>query len=139
MRRYVVIRGNAQGNKRCLYHARGVVPVEQYRYVKGSYQSYGTNTLVNAVVYDDCVMLALTSNLTTPYIFLLEISDNQPVVEGIEELTSLGISLEVYNENGVLVCDNGVPYVEPAQSAPTTPSGPGEITSEPIDGPGEML
>lgn len=139
MKRYIVIKGNGQGNKRALYHARGVLPIEQYRYVKGSYVSTGTNSIYDPIVYDDSALLSLNSNLTTPYIFVVEISENQPKGESIEELTALGLTLEVYNENGVLVCDNGVPYVEPAQSTPTTPSGPGEMTTEPIDGPGEML
>lgn len=138
MKRYIVIRGSGQGNKRVLYIARGVVPIEQYRYVKGQYVSTGTNSVFDPVIYDDSAMLSLTSNLTTPYIFVVDISENQPLGEHIEELTNLKLTLEVYNENGVLVCDNGVPYV-PGANTPTIPSGPGEMTSEPIDGPGEML
>lgn len=138
MKRYVVFKGDAQGNKRALYHARGVVPIEQYRYVKGSYVSTGTNSVFDAIIYDDSAMLALTSNLTTPYIFVVDIRENQPKGESIEELTALGLKLEVYNENGVLVCDNGDPSVSGERTPPVT-SGPGEMTNEPIDGPGEML
>lgn len=137
MFRRVVLTGDAQGAKRALYHVRGARPIDQYRVVSGNYVSTGTNSVYNIVVFDDSVLMSVTSNLTTPYIFDLDVSENQPIAESIEEQSALGIALAVYNENGVLVCDNGI---SPTASASTPSiSGPGEMTSEPIDGPGEMI
>ena len=71
------------------------------------------------------------------YEAVVSVSENQPIEETIEELTSFGLSLSVYNVNGVLVCDNGIS----PDKATSTPSivAPGEMTSEPIDGTGETI
>ena len=136
MFRRVVITGNAQGAKRVLYRVRGARPVDQYRVVNSNFVSTGTNTMYNAVVFDDSVLLSVTSNLVTPYIFDLDVSENQPIAESIEEQSALGISAAVYNENGVLVCSNGVTSSGTA-SAPDI-IAPGEMTSVPGEEPGEM-
>ena len=52
------------------------------------------------------------------------------------ELSQHGLSLSVYNENGALVCDNGISPGE-VTSNPSTVA-PGEMTSVPGEAPGEM-
>lgn len=136
MFRRVVITGDAQGSKRALYRVRGARPIDQYRVVNGNYVSTGTNSLYNVIVFDDSVLLAVTSNLVTPYIFDLEVSENQPTAESIEEQSTLGLSLAVYNENGVLVCTNGIS--PSASTSHPSISAPGEMTSAPSEEPGEM-
>ena len=136
MFRRVVISGGGEGSKRAKYRVRGARPLAQYRAIDGVYTTVGANSMYNAIVFDDAVLLSITSALTSPYVFDLEVSENQPRLESIEVQAGVGIALEVYNENGVLVCDNGV---KPSGSVSTPSiSAPGEMTSVPGEEPGEM-
>lgn len=94
------------------------------------------NVTVTSVFADGIRLLVKTSvNIDSAYEFILDVSDNQPAGESVEEITNTGISIAVYNEHGVLVCRN-VPKT-PA-SDPTQTVGPGEMTSVPGEEPGEM-
>lgn len=138
MRRYVVFKGGSGSSKRITYYARGITPLAQYRYESGMASNIGANSMMAPIVFDDSVMLPINSALTSPFVLECEVSENQPKGERVAEYSGTGVSIAVYNENGVLVCDNGVTYVEPEQSTPATPNAPGEMTSVPGEEPGEM-
>ena len=136
MFRRVVISGGGDGSKRAKYLVRGARPLSQYRLIDGNYAIVGSNSMYNVIVYNDAVLLSITSSLTSPYVFDLDVSENQPAAESIEVQAGTGLVLAVYNENGVLVCSNGV-ISSGTASAPGI-IAPGEMTSVPGEEPGEM-
>ena len=122
-----------------LYHVNGAVVLSQGRVSSRAYDV--TFTSVNeysAAIFADYVRLRCDAWLSdyATYEFILDVSENQPAEESVEEITNTGVAVAVYNENGVLVCRN-VPKTT-ANGAPAQTVVPGEMTSEPIDGTGEM-
>lgn len=95
------------------------------------------------LVFNDGIMLQVPVSVTRTrnYCFLLDVSDNQPTGESVMEKTGKGVIIEVYNENGVMVCNNGLslPTTQPGEMTSEPVDGTGEMTSEPIDGTGEMI
>ena len=122
-----------------LYHVRGARLLSQGRVSTGAYDA----NFVNAneacpSVFADSVRLRASTTIGShrTYEFVLDVLENQPAKESVEEITTTGVTITVFNENGVVVCRNDVKT--PINSDPTPTDGPGESTSEPIDGPGEM-
>ena len=127
------------GNIDILYRVRGAMPLSQHRRAIGAYEGVaGTYQTLCAVVFDDAVRLQTPSKLAAnrTYEFIIDVAENQPVAEYVEEVSSEGIIISVYNADGVLVCDNSGNR-KPAQSGGMT-SVPGEMTSVPGEEPGEM-
>ena len=122
-----------------LYHVRGARLLFQYRASAKSYEDTVTNgNEMYAAVFPDSIRLRVNSALGyyRTYEFVLDVSENQPIGESVEERTSTGSAIVVYNENGVVVCSNGVK--PPTNIDPAKTNGLGEMTSEPIGGTGEM-
>lgn len=139
--RFIEVNGGLTSNKKFVYYAKNITPISCYSIYKFEYR--GTSTVkqeYTPIVFTDSAVFS-TDLYTGPdnsIIFVAYVQENQPAIERVAEIGSLGISINVYNENGVLICSNGVPK-SAAQSTPPSAGGPGEMTSEPIDGPGEML
>ena len=147
MFRRVVVSGGNESSKRVKYVVSGARPISQYRSINGKYSVVGANSMQNVIVFNDAVLLSISSSLTSPYFFDLDVSENQPVAESVEIQAGTGLAIAVYNEHGVLVCSNGVipngTASEPAISVPgemTNVPGTesGEMTSVPGEEPGEM-
>ena len=122
-----------------LYHVHGAVLLSQYRRGLATYDaSIGVVPLSSAIVFDDVVRLLTTASVgaNRTYECILDVSENQPTEEAVEEITNTGVTISVYNEHGVLVCRNGVS--NSAESSPAQSSGSGEMTSVPGEEPGEM-
>ena len=121
-----------------LYHVIGARLLTQRRVSNRVYEVYITsNYEFGLVVFSDSVRLQLVTGVGEyrTYEFELDIPENQPAGESVEEITETGCAITVFNENGVVICRN-VPKT-PA-SNPEQTVGPGEMTSVPGEGPGEM-
>ena len=137
MYRRVVIssKTDTKGDSGILYHVRGAVFISQYRRVLGQYTTaYPSNYEYYAAVFADVVRLKIPAPIGNDrtHEFIFDVSENQPAEEAVEEISSTGVAISVYNAHGVLVCRN-VPKTI-ASSAPSQTGGTGEMTSEPIDG-----
>lgn len=122
-----------------LYHVRGARLLFQCRASSNNYEDNIPNAgEMYAVVFADSILLRANSGLGfyRTYEFVLDVAENQPAEESVEEITTFGCAIVVFNENGVVVCRNDVD--PPADSYPAQTDGPGEMVSEPIDGTGEM-
>ena len=120
-----------------LYHVRGAVLVSQHRIMDVPYDSTLLNVAeIGAAVFADSIRLNTKAALNPNkfYEFILDVSENQPVAEAVEEISAVGVTINVYNESGVLVCAHtGTPASNPPQT-----NAPGEMTSVPGEEPGEM-
>ena len=90
-----------------LYHVRGAVLLSQHRRGLSGYDaSIGVAQLSSAVVFDDVVRLQTSASVAgnRTYEFILDVSENQPAEESVEEVSTTGAGIEVYNADGVLVC-----------------------------------
>ena len=138
-RRVVVSSTNTKtGPIDVLYHVRGASVVSQRKNTQGEFDP-NVPIVEEQVpnVFYNAVRLRVSGAVTfkTSFEFILDVAENQPAEEAVEEIKGDGVVISVYNEHGVLVCRNtpktlstGVPGEEP-----------GEMASEPIDGTGEMI
>ena len=140
MYRKIVVSGTSSGQTDILYRAvnarltsAGIIYNAEYNVNISPVQYY------TPVYFTTSVRLRLNVTLTQSrsYVFELDVDENQPRGESVEEITSNGVRIAVYNENGVLVCDNGISG-EAASATPPVTSGSGEMTSVPGEEPGEM-
>lgn len=109
MYRRVVLTSPTQtsGNLNILYHVRGAVLLSQYRRGLSAYDAtIGVAQPSTAVVFGDAVRLQTSASVAAnrTFEFILDVAENQPVEESVEEVTTAGIGIEVYNADGVLVC-----------------------------------
>lgn len=138
MYRRVVISSqtDTSGDIGILYHVHGAMLISQHRLMLGKYNSgYPPGTESFPAVYDDVVRLKIPASVgdNRSYEFIFEVSENQPTGEAVEEITSTGVAITVYNEHGVFVCRNGA-----SKSTGDAPQHTGEMMSESIGGTGEM-
>ena len=108
MYRRVVLSSPAStnGTINILYHVRGGVLLSQHRRGLSGYDaSIGVAQLSSAVVFDDVVRLQTSASVAAnrTYEFILDVSENQPDDEYVEEISSTGVGIDVYNADGVLV------------------------------------
>ena len=80
-----------------------------------------------------------TGSTSRTYDFYVDVSENQPVEESVQESGSTGASLTVYNADDVEICDNGVTVTATASSPSQSTTAPGEMTSVPIEATGEII
>ena len=138
--RFIEVNGGASSNKKFVYYAKNIMPVSCYSRYNFEYR--GTATVkqeYTPIVFTDSAVFSsdLFTGKDNSIIFVVWVQENQPTVERVTEIGSLGISINVYNENGVLICSNGVTPSAP-QATPGIIDGPGEMTSVPGEEPGEM-
>ena len=121
-----------------LYRVHGAIPLAQYRRYEGKYNPpVSVGQMYFPVVFDDAVKIGLgaTLNDRMPYEIVLDVDENQPEIESVEELTSQGIIINVYNADGVIVCHNNVGISAGIDTSKT--DGLGETAIESVDGSGE--
>ena len=128
---------------RFVYYIKNAVFISAYkRNREGFTPTVSGATYKAPVVFDNAIAIdvpAITSRPGRYFECVIYADENQPVSESIEELTANGISLQVFNEYGVMVCDNGIsPPASSASSDPVSGNAPGEMTSVPGEEPGEM-
>lgn len=154
MFRFVRVYVESSGDTKVIYYVKNARIISAYRRIQQDYSSAFTlSTAKIPIVFDTSLIFEVPASArkTGRYFELIAfVPENQPAEESVEELTSNGAMIVVYNENGGIVCHNGLISENTAisnwalngnpegiTSEPT--DGPGEMTSEPIDGPGEML
>lgn len=134
---------DTSGTISLVYYVKSARFIGQSRLVTGSLYTSISNPGVSApVIFSNAVKLSTVSVVgkNRYHVFDFDVGENQPIAESVEEISSTGVGIAVYNVNGVLVCDNGVanmPSSDPTQSDETQ-SAPGEMTSVPGTEPGEM-
>ena len=90
-----------------LYHVCGARLLSQARVSTRAYDTnFSTVNETGAAVFDDSVRLQTVASIGgyRTYEFVLDVAENQPSEESVEEITSTGVGIAVYNEHGVLVC-----------------------------------
>lgn len=124
-----------------VYYAKGARFMGVQRVI-GTYDaSIGIASAPLPFVFDGGIKLGVyqTGSTSRTYDFYVDVSDNQPTDERVEETSTTKSAITVYNENDVTVCDNGVTVTASTSSPPQSTAGPGEMTSVPIEGPGEIF
>ena len=148
MRRLICVKTDKQlpAPVRLVYHVTGAALLSQYRVCLETYDpTNGLSPVAEqcAIVYNDATVLQVPVTMTQyrRYLFLLDISENQPNGESIEITTvsDARITAYVYNENGVLVCSAVSQSTASGEMTSEPIEAPGEMTSEPIDGVGETI
>ena len=124
-----------------VYYAKGARFLGVQRVI-GTYDaSIGIASAPLPLVFGDGIKLGVyqTGSTSRTYDFYVDVSNNQPADERVEETSTTKSAITVYNENDVAICDNGV-TVTPSASSPSQPTtAPGEMTSVPIEAPGEII
>lgn len=142
MLRFVRVTGVSSGESRILYRVKNAKFLSAYKYIDRAFSTaFAGASFKTPIAFRDSIAIDVPSSNSADgryYEAILYVSENQPTEEAVEEVTSYGVVITVFNEYGTVVCDNGVTAVSNT-STPTVSGGPGEMTSEPIDGPGEML
>lgn len=141
MIRYLRVIGSSNAESRVVYYANKPRFVADNKIFNQSFDGvFQPPASKTPVVFNGSIVISVPASTTSEgryYEAKIEIADNQPTAESVAEVTTYGVSISVYNEYGVKICDNGV--TPSAKQSSTATIGPGEMTSEPIDGPGEML
>ena len=122
-----------------VYHVNGARFLGVQRVI-GTYDaSIGIASAPLPLVFDGGIKLGVYQSGSTSrtYDFYVDVSENQPTDERVEETSTTKSSLTVYNENDVVICDNGVTVT--ASSSTPSQSKPGEMTSVPGEAPGEII
>lgn len=148
MIRYLRVTGTSNAESRVVYYAnkpRFVTDNKIFNLSFGSaFQPPASKT---PVVFNGSIVISVPASTTSEdryYEAKIEIADNQPTAESVAEVTTYGVSISVYNENGVKICDNGVTASTSKPSSATSAPGemtsvPGEMASETTDEPGAMI
>ena len=122
-----------------VYYVNGARFVGMQRVIGAYDASIGVASSTLPVVFNGGIKLGVyqTGSTSRTYDFYIDVSDNQPADERVEETTTTKSSITVYNENDVEICNNGVTVT--ASAASPSQSKPGEMTSVPGEAPGEII
>ena len=133
------------GDIKILYSVYGGKLISQQRLSTSIYNAgWDASPALAGIRFVGSYLLKTSSSLANvrPYEFIMEVDENQPKKESVIETTTIGVYIAVYNENGVIVCDNGKRSITtPADLGKvesTITKAPGEMTSVPGEEPGEM-
>lgn len=143
-RRVVVYTSSStSGDIKILYRVYGGILLSQQRVGTIIYNAgWDATPALAGVRFVGSYLLKTTASLAAnrAYEFIMAVDENQPVKESIAETTTTGVYIAVYNENGVLVCDNGKRSSINAADLDKIESikSPGAMTSVPGEEPGEM-
>ena len=143
-RRVVVYTSSStSGDIKILYRVYGAILLSQQRFGTTIYNAgWDATPALAGVRFVGSYLLKTSASLASnrPYEFIMSVDENQPANESIAETTATGVYIAVYNENGVLVCDNGKRSSINAADLDKIESikAPGEMTSVPGEEPGEM-
>ena len=124
-----------------IYYARNARFMGMQRVLPTYDQSIGIASMALPVVYPTGIKMGAyqTGSVSRTYDYYVDVPENQPEPEAVAETSSTKSSLTVYNENDVVICSNGVTVTAPTSSPSQSTAGPGEMTSVPIEGPGEII
>ena len=143
MLRFVRVYGVSSNESRVLYRVSKPRFISAYKYFNENFSSaFSAPSDKLPLVFNTSIAFNVPASNSADgryYEAIVYVPENQPSEESVEEITSYGVTVEVYNEYGNLVCDNRPSSTDSTSSASTVTGGSGEMTSEPIDGPGEML
>ena len=122
-----------------IYYARNARFMGMQRVLPAYDQNVGIASMTLPVAYPGGIKMGAyqTGSASRTYDFYLDVPDNQPEPEAVAETSQTKSSLTVYNENDVVICSNGVTVTASASSP--SQSKPGEMTSVPIEAPGEII
>ena len=122
-----------------IYYVRNARFMGMQRVLPAYDQNIGIASMALPVAYPGGIKMGAyqTGTASRTYDFYLDVPDNQPEPEAVAETTLTKSSLTVYNENDVVICSNGVTVTASASSP--SQSKPGEMTSVPIEAPGEII
>ena len=146
-RRVVVYTSSStSGDIKILYRVYGGILLSQQRLGTTIYNAgWDATAALAGIRFVGSYVLKTSASLASnrPYEFIMSVDENQPAKESIAETTATGVYIAVYNENGVLVCDNGKRSSINASDlhkieSTNTIKAPGEMTSVPGEEPGEM-
>ena len=110
--------------------------------VIGAYDaSIGIASAPLPLVFDGGIKMGVYQSGSTSrtYDFYVDVSDNQPADERVEETSATKSAITVYNENDVVICTNGVTVTASTSSPSQSATAPGEMTSVPGEAPGEII
>ena len=124
-----------------VYHVNGARFLGVQRVIVAYDASIGIASAPLPLVFDGGMKLGVYQSGSTSrtYDFYVDVSDNQPADERVEETSTTKSAITVYNENDVEICDNGVTVTAPTSSPSQSATAPGEMTSVPIEAPGEII
>lgn len=141
MLRYLRVSGASSGESKVAYYANKPRFITSNKvFVENLNPAFNPPSFKIPLVFNDSIVLSVPASTTAEnryYEAIINVSDNQPIEESVKEITEFGVSISVYNEHGVKICDNSV--TPSGKQSSTETSGPGEMTSEPIDEPGAMI
>ena len=133
------------GDIKILYRVYGGKLLSQHRLSTTIYNSgWDASPALAGIRFVGSYLLKTSSSLANvrPYEFIMEVDENQPKNESVTETTTIGVYIAVYNENGVLVCDNGkrgiMSTADLGKVESTLTKAPNAMTSVPGEEPGEM-
>lgn len=124
-----------------IYYARNARFMGAQRVLPAYDQSIGIASMALPIAYPGGIKMGVyqTGSVSRTYDFYLDVPENQPEPEAVAETSVTKSSLTVYNENDVVICSNGVTVTATTSSPSQSTAGPGEMTSVPIEGPGEII
>ena len=124
-----------------VYHVNGARFLGVQRVIGAYDASIGIASAPLPLVFDGGIKLGVyqTGSTSRTYDFYVDVSDNQPTDERVEETSTTKSAITVYNENDVVICSNGVTVTASASSPSQSATAPGEMTSVPIEAPGEII
>ena len=124
-----------------IYYVRNARFMGMQRVLPAYDQNIGIASMALPIAYPTGIKMGVyqTGSASRTYDFYLDVPDNQPESEAVAETSLTKSSLTVYNENDVVICSNGVTVTAHTSSPSQSTAGPGEMTSVPIEGPGEII
>lgn len=135
-RRVVVYTSSSTtGDIKILYRAYGGILLSQQRFGTTIYNAgWDATPALTGVRFVGSYLLKTTASLAAnrPYEFIMDVRENQPGKESISETTAQGVYIAVYNENGVIVCDNGKRDTIPAETLTASESFTLNSTNEEV-------
>lgn len=123
------------GDIKILYRVYGGILLSQQRFGTTIYNAgWDATPALSGVRFVGSYMLKTTASLAAnrPYEFIMDVRENQPGKESISEITAQGVYIAVYNENGVVVCDNGKRDTIPAETLTVSESFTLNSTNEEV-------
>ena len=122
-----------------VYRVQGATVLAEKFAVNGDFNAAVADlTTRTAVVFNNAVRFFSYAKTSSgrQMEYMLDVNENQPGLESVEELTNTGVNITVYNANGVVVCDNGVTI--PSKIDGAQAGDPAETVTEPIGDIAEM-
>ena len=135
MIRYLRISGINSSDATVLYRVNKPRFIRANKIYDLDYETtYTPTALKECIIYNNAIVVtAPPSSLEKIryYEVVIDIPENQPAIESVEEISTYGVSASVYNDNGVKICDNSLQLSSKQFSHVT--ARPAETVSEPAD------